>query len=343
VPDVLAIADDLTGALEVGAKFSGCGLPSAVAAPGSVPPEAPVVVIDTETRHLSGREAEQVVYERATYAARILYKKTDSTLRGNIAAELRALQRRYGPSRIAYVGAYPALGRTVRGGVLYVDGVPVSDTGFGRDPLNPVLDSRIRTVVDADCECVVFDGESDGDIDRAAQAILGDPQFRIVAGPAAIAGAIACRLSGAAPEPFWPRIDTCLIVNGSRHEVSRRQIEVALGSGCISAASGARWRLFVGEPGSGSGDPLEIARDTGRQVAAMREGYAGLMVFGGDTAFGILEALGCPVLRPSGEILPGVPVSTMDGHRQVLITKAGGFGDAGIIARLREALHGNNR
>jgi uncharacterized protein YgbK (DUF1537 family) len=341
VPDVLAIADDLTGALEVGAKFAGCGIPAAVTVPGSVAPDSSVLVIDTETRHMSARAAEQAVYERASVPARIIYKKTDSTLRGNIAAELRGLNRRFGPSRIAYVGAYPALGRTVRGGVLYVHNVPVSDTEFGRDPLNPVLDSRIRSVVDAECECVIFDGESDGDVTRAAGSILNDPQFRIIAGPAAIAEAIARRLGGAARAPSWPRIDTCLIVNGSRNPVSVRQIETALASGCISSVSGARWRLFIREPESG-GDPFEIARDTGRRVAAIRGQYAGLMVFGGDTAFGILEALGCPALRPAGEVLPGVPVSAMDGHAPVLITKAGGFGDAGIIARLRDALHGDD-
>ena len=62
----------------------------------------------------------------------LIYKKTDSTLRGNIAAELRALADLFPTWRIGYAPAYPALGRTVKNGVLYVDDVPVSETAVRR-------------------------------------------------------------------------------------------------------------------------------------------------------------------------------------------------------------------
>jgi len=66
------IADDFTGTLEATATFA-CPAPGArvtneVGVSG--PPRAPVVVIDTETRHLSAEEASAVVRTAAESALR---------------------------------------------------------------------------------------------------------------------------------------------------------------------------------------------------------------------------------------------------------------------------------
>src|SRR5947209_7900967 len=140
--DILALADDLTGALEVGAKFAAHGIPSVVTTQVEAAPEYPVVVIDTETRHVSEAEAAAAMQVAVGAGARLVYKKTDSTLRGNIAAELRALAANL-HSRIAYIPAYPALGRTVKNGHLYVHGIPVHQSPTAHDILNPVADSSI--------------------------------------------------------------------------------------------------------------------------------------------------------------------------------------------------------
>ena len=93
-------------------------------------------------------------------------------------------------------------------------------------------------------------------------------------------------------------------------------------------------------PPVAGGDPLEIAAQTARLVrdSLMASGAQALMVFGGDTAFGILKALGCPLLEPLGEVITGVPVSRVVGRNLHLITKAGGFGDEQLICRVRHIL-----
>jgi 4-hydroxythreonine-4-phosphate dehydrogenase len=337
VTRVLAIADDLTGALEVGARFAAAGMRSVVTTGSAAAFEDAVIVIDTETRHASPADAESIVAARAARWHSLVYKKTDSTLRGNIAAELRALHRLYG-GPIAYVPAYPEVGRTVIDGVVHVDGVPLHETSFASDRLNPVRDGRVASLVDPACDCVVFDGRDSADVLRAAQTIL-DSGYRIVAGPGAIAGALAACL-GTPAEVVWPSLPNCLVVTGSRHEVSSRQIECALATGAIATDENAPWRLFQWEI-PGTADPLAVAEETGRRVrdllAARR--YDGLLVFGGDTAFGILQSLGAPPVRPLGEIQPGVPVSFMTGRSEVLITKAGGFGPPDLVARLRKNLN----
>src|SRR5215471_7600629 len=154
---ILALADDMTGALETGAKFRAAGIEAVVSAKPVAAAGAQALVLDTETRHLNAAEARRVVREFVTGSGidspRLVYKKTDSTLRGNISAELESLAELYPDWRIGYAPAYPALGRTVKSGVLYVDGIPVSETEFASDGLNPVATSSIRALLHPALPC----------------------------------------------------------------------------------------------------------------------------------------------------------------------------------------------
>lgn len=130
----LVLADDLTGALECGVLIEGAVVTLLAPAP------AEAAVVDTDTRHVPPAQALETV-RRLTeqFPAEMIYKKTDSTLRGNIGAELAALPA----GRIHYAPAYPRLGRTVRGGRLYVDGVPVEQTAFAHDPREPIEEGDV--------------------------------------------------------------------------------------------------------------------------------------------------------------------------------------------------------
>src|SRR2546426_1181729 len=99
----------MTGALEVGAKFSAAGLHTLVSAKPAESDSASVLVYDTETRHSSPQDAARQVklfVQSSPARPRLIYKKTDSTLRGNISAELRALAELYPMWRIGYAPAY---------------------------------------------------------------------------------------------------------------------------------------------------------------------------------------------------------------------------------------------
>ena len=324
---ILALADDLTGALEVGARFAGAGIPSVVTTRWS--DDAPAVVIDTETRHLPANEAARVVHEfvRQAASARLVYKKTDSTLRGNIAAELDALLSAFPAEPLIYAPAYPAMGRTVRDGNLYVDGVPVSETEFARDRLNPVAQSHVPSLL-AECPRAsavqVIDGETDADLDAAARGVA-----RLAAGPAAFATAIARSLDiPRVQPPSLPGIERCLVINGSMHDISARQ---------IAHAEAAGWPV-VGPRGIPGGSGWWLLRQNA-DIRGILENMDldALVVFGGDTAFGILDALGRPPLWPLGEIVPGVPIARVRQNLH-LITKAGGFGAPDILPAIRAAL-----
>jgi uncharacterized protein YgbK (DUF1537 family) len=127
---ILIIADDLSGAADCAIAFAGAGRSTAVTLNASrAMSAAAVVAVDTDTRRMPPAEAARRT--RAAWLAqrgpgRRLYKKIDSTLRGNWAAEVAALQPLAGLAIVAT--AFPATGRTVREGRVFVRGVPLEDT-----------------------------------------------------------------------------------------------------------------------------------------------------------------------------------------------------------------------
>jgi uncharacterized protein YgbK (DUF1537 family) len=332
-----AIADDLTGALEIGAKFAAHGFRSVVRTSVHAGPalDASVVVIDTETRHVAAAEAASRTKEMAEFARRrsayLIYKKTDSTLRGNIGAELRALQEIFPMQRLIYAPAYPELGRTVKTGQLFVHGIPVHLTEFANDPWSPVRDSRVRSVV-GDVPVVVMDGECEGDIDAAANLILAEPPPRICAGPAALAEALTRKIGTGLPEAIqFPRVARCLVVNGSLHPVSTAQIMTAARQQFFSKG----WVLLEeAVEGSGSERAARVGGCVRRILSD--EAFDALIVFGGETAFGIHQALSSLPFEAIGELEPGVAVSKSGDL--LWITKAGGFGAPDILFTIRKRL-----
>jgi D-threonate/D-erythronate kinase len=335
---ILGIADDLTGALEIGAKFAGQQLDARVTTDIAVagPPEVPVLVIDTETRHSTGEDARAVVRDCVQSALRfvpwLVYKKTDSTLRGNIAAEFRALLELMPLRSLVYAPSYPEMGRTVKGGRLFVGELPVHEGAFAADPLNPVRESEIRAMLGG-VPAVVLDGESSADLLAAAVSVAAMDPPPLAAGPAAFAGALAqcvasLRRAEVRPRPRLPR---CLVVNGSLHPASAAQIAFARRQRCFEAG----WRYFD--------DSLEAAgpdraSQVGERVRRLIEASPvdGLIVFGGDTALGLHRSLGRQPFEVWGEVLPGVPLSRSGDL--IWATKAGGFGPPNVLCDIRRIL-----
>ncbi|GBF77982.1 hypothetical protein PA598K_06570 [Paenibacillus sp. 598K] len=143
------IADDLTGANDSGVQLAAHGLSTAVLfdmdEDGAKRYEA--VVYDTDSRAVSRETA----YERVEAAARFLvqadfvnvFKKMDSTMRGNIGAEIDAVYDVLQPDFVMFAPGYPKNNRTVAGSTLYLKGVPVGETEIARDPKTPVTVSYL--------------------------------------------------------------------------------------------------------------------------------------------------------------------------------------------------------
>lgn len=153
---LLILADDFTGALDTGVQFASAGAVTRVITGQDVSLKAytdncEVLVVDAETRHLTAGEAFGIVERYTTQAVELgipfIYKKTDSALRGNVGAELAAVLKASGESRLPFLPAFPQMARNTINAIHYIQGVPVSDSVFGKDPFEPVTCSDIRALL----------------------------------------------------------------------------------------------------------------------------------------------------------------------------------------------------
>ncbi len=152
---LLMIADDFTGALDTGIQLVSNGIKTSVViiTDGVLASRTdyPVVVADTESRHLKPAEAYEKIYKLVSEAKELgishIYKKTDSALRGCVGAELSASLDAWDAQTLEFVPAFPKTDRITVDGSQYIDGVPVSESAFGRDPFEPVRHSYIPDII----------------------------------------------------------------------------------------------------------------------------------------------------------------------------------------------------
>ena len=153
---LVIIADDLTGALDTGVQFSKKNMSAIVTTDlnfnfEDICKEADVVVIDTESRHIPADEAKErvksVLSKFNKEKIKFFYKKTDSTLRGNIGSEIEGFMEGLGINEVSFIPAFPLSKRTVKNGILYVNNVKLAETQFAMDILNPVTDSFIPDII----------------------------------------------------------------------------------------------------------------------------------------------------------------------------------------------------
>ncbi len=260
----LLMADDFSGACDVASSFYSAGFSCEVlpAFPVSIDKiGAEVVVINTGSRHLppcEARERAAAAGKAAKSASRIIYKKVDSALRGNIGAELGALISCGYVQSIVYVPSMPSSGRTVRNGILYIDEIPVSDTHFASDPECPVRESSIQKVVSVEsgAACIsakiadfksgnlspaepgqitILDGQTEGELAESAELITKKAPGACVAGPAGIFGHIARLLKPGTADPYAESnlAGPVLVVCGSMTPRSAAQVRRGLDSGYV--------------------------------------------------------------------------------------------------------------
>jgi len=141
------IADDLTGAAEIGAVGLRHGLRAEIVRSGKPGGAADLVCVDTDSRSCEPAEAAK----RAAAAAKLLhaagarwiYKKVDSVLRGQVTAEVEAVMKQLKLERALLLPANPSLGRTIKDGQYFLRGRPLHKTEFANDPHFPRRSSQV--------------------------------------------------------------------------------------------------------------------------------------------------------------------------------------------------------
>jgi D-threonate/D-erythronate kinase len=342
VSSLLVVADDRTGAMETAGMCADLGCTSEVTPFGRVArPGCDVVVIDLSSRHLSPAEAAR----RATSVAPDAAHKIDSTLRGNWAHEVVGRQAGSG-RRVLVVPAFPAAGRTCVGGVVLVDGQPVSSGAAASDLRGGVRSSRPSdhllqagaTSVDAVSSdtlpswlderrgaIAVCDASTDDDLRIVLSHWAGHRDVVLAGTAATIASAVAAGLAQRGRgSPVPERVGPALIVCGSLHPMALAQVAAAESAGAI---------VLVPESNEG-GDPAAVAAALGERAlrALDTNGFRTVVLIGGDTT---AEVLGDAVVSVGGTIAPGVAWSRPWGESGPLVlTKPGGFGTRSTLVDL---------
>lgn len=147
------IADDLTGANDTGVQFARKGLHTSVlmSENDAIQSDLDVLVIDTDSRDLAPNDAYIRVKSACEFIKKlnpeIIYKKLDSTMRGNIATELDAVFDTFKPDFVIIAPGYPKNNRIVENGVIYIHEKPLHETEFAYDPKSPITDSHIVEIL----------------------------------------------------------------------------------------------------------------------------------------------------------------------------------------------------
>ncbi|MFV0405753.1 MAG: four-carbon acid sugar kinase family protein [Propioniciclava sp.] len=250
----VVLADDLSGAAEI-AALMGPGTPVHLHRQWRALPVERPVVVDVHTRGLPAARA----YRTNHAAAGALWSgdgpmiaKIDSLLRGPIGAAADALLDVGAGDEPRPVGllcpALPAQGRTVRGGVLHVAGVPLPQTELwaaeAGSPPTRVVDvlrehrgvacslAELRAgklpglLADSRGAVVVCDAETPQDLDAITEAIRTTPRMAVL-GAASLCGRVmgeaglSHRRAVAVPRGKRP----ILVVAGTAAPIARSQAE----------------------------------------------------------------------------------------------------------------------
>jgi uncharacterized protein YgbK (DUF1537 family) len=351
------LADDATGALECASILAGLRLAVTVSIgpwPAGLQWEG-ILVVDLESRNLPAGEARALLGDCLTacreQGIRAIYLKTDSTLRGNLADSLIELAKGASASPVVYVPAYPKLGRTVRGGRLFVNGVPLDLTAFAADIRHPARSSFLMDLFSAEHKgdvvlvesasrlrialrarthgILVCDAETEEELAALAGVVRESAEVRVAAGPSGFVSYWAS-MAGfpCVVELPLPVVSRWLVICGSLHPQSRKQVAEAAALGVPILTSDPE---AVMQPEQAASALAQLAVESIRETRP-----DGILIMGGDTAFAVWKALGVRLLQPMPEALPGVAACCSPELDLVFVTKAGGFGDDGLVKQVME-------
>lgn len=155
------VADDFTGASDAASFLTAAGVQT-VLVNGTpkqeiaLPDETCAVVVALKSRTAPVKEAvkeslEAFAWLKEMGAAQLYLKYCstfDSTDQGNIGPVVDAVMEQYGYDQTVLCPSLPVNGRTVKNGILYVNGVKLEESSMKDHPLTPMRKSRISDLME---------------------------------------------------------------------------------------------------------------------------------------------------------------------------------------------------
>ena len=339
-PSIAVLADDLTSAADGAAPFVARGLIASIGR-GQLPRQAAAVVaVDSGSRSATSSQAfERVARLTNQLASRtVLYKTVDSTLRGHIAVELEACFAASGRKSLVFAPAFPQAGRTTVQGIQFVDGIPVSESAYGRDPVHP---ARHSSLVDLVPNCItnvtLLDAVTQEELDSQI-ASIDAPESILWVGSPGMAAALSRR--------FVPPMTRPSLIEGISNDVL-----VVIGSANLRShiqadrLHDANGVMLLRAPRARERDSATVlrrlAQDAARELQNPR--FGALIATGGDTLEAVLDLLNVREFEILQEVEPGFPLGHArlgDGRPLLRAMKAGGLGSDDALQRAVARMRG---
>ena len=308
--------------------------------------ETDVLAVSTESRDAGAeifRQAlDQTLRRLPPGTPRILFKKIDSTLRGNVGPEIASALAALACDVAVVTPAFPAMGRTVEAGYLRVPGradfVPVELAacfhGHGAEPHRQTQPGAISQAIAAGARVVLLDAAEDSDLDLIVSEALALRRRVLWAGSAGLAAALARTMGAELPAAVAPCTGPAIFCLGSDHAATMEQQArlIAHRDAVLFAADSAVPEAIVGELQRGSHVVLRIRRgltSTARIRQLLGVVASPLVLSGGDTAALVCHALDIRALDLCHEVAAGIPWGRVAGgpfDGLPVVTKSGGFG-----------------
>jgi D-threonate/D-erythronate kinase len=173
---IVVVADDFTGAAELGGIGLRYNLKVEVNTKVNLQSTADLLVIATDTRSMPKHEAiletERVMDEVAKLNPDLLFKKTDSVLRGYVAEELSVIMKRMGTSAALLLPANPHFGRTIIDGEYFINAQALHQTNFANDPEFPAGTSSVIGLLEG--KGIDIHSQKHTDVLKTKGIIIGD-------------------------------------------------------------------------------------------------------------------------------------------------------------------------
>ena len=371
---IAVIADDLSGANDAGSQVYHQGYTTCSLNNEEYKPEChiDIPVYNSSTRAAKPEKAYSKVKRIAGILSNynLIYKKTDSTLRGNIGAEIDGCIDALKIKKAAFVSSFPELKRRTAYGRLFLSGKVIENTEFANDAFNPVTSSNIMDLLKSqsrylpvllDIDLVrkgskeilkyikvrsarhnnkpviyVFDCLTDKDLETISKC-LGS--FKVVAGASALLKhlvkkkkrkSIKCNMKIGTGQVYF--IGSMKRTTHEQLDLLRKYLEHKKNNTAVIAVE--RSKPFSKQEGNRIND----------EFASLAMKFAGnrcfgkLVISGGATAENIFKTLKINYTEITGAMLTGVPLTYSPERNLYIVTKPGGYGDKKAFVKIYEKL-----
>jgi uncharacterized protein YgbK (DUF1537 family) len=371
---IAVIADDLTGALDTGVQFTQWGYQTQLT-DDPTKSTSEITIINTDTRNKPPEQAYQTTYKIAQKLDHaIIYKKLDSTLRGNPGPETQAILDATGETHAILTPTYPQTGRRVHDGHLYINEKPITETEYINEYrqktsyIPDILETETQVHTAKNPEDIkpgitIIDSTTEKDLIEIAKH-----HTRILAGSAGLADALCHTLRN--PPPVITIIGTMR----TQTRTQATQLKTRLGATIIpldaanalnrtpqyEAIHAAEIALKTGQDtiitSTPSPEAIEQTKTKAQRMGLtteeleqrvtgalaevtevlLRQKPSGLILTGGATAITVTKKLRVKNIEILDEVEPGIPVLRLD--HILAVTKAGGFGQPDALIRATKYL-----